>query len=141
MKSSHLDLPIKIDNLNNVYTQIMTDYNGNNDKIKSYLKQATGNQNGNLENLIENYINTKLLPNGDSSMNAAKTLVLMNNLQAKIISYEPNNDGIADDSQKSADTLDTEFNKIYYKDYSFKINIKEEPSFYVEDPVEEVIET
>ena len=42
--------------------------------------------------------------------------------------------GKADDSQKSADTLDTEFNKIYYKDYNFIINIKEEPSFYVEDP-------
>ena len=30
---------VKIDNLNNIYTQIMNDYNNNNDKMKIFLNK------------------------------------------------------------------------------------------------------
>ena len=128
----------KIDNLKNIYDQIVKDYNGENDKMKQFLmSENILNQSGNpsFESLIEKYIAKHLLNNVNQSLNPSKTLESMNNLLALIISFEPDGDGIISNSQKSSNKIFDEF-LIVYKSYSFKIQIKEEPSLDFDVPEE-----
>ena len=60
----------------------------------------------------------------------------MNNLLALINSYEPDGDGIISNSQKSNNPInhENEFLNCLHKSYSFKIQIKEEPSQDFDSP-------
>ena len=127
----------KIDNLENIYNQIIRDYNGNDDEMKNNLKTFL-NQSGNpsFESLIEKYLAKNLLNNVNETLNPAKTLECMNNLLALINSFEPDGDGIVSNSQMSELKIKEKFPECLYKSYPFKIEVKEEPAIKYDIPDE-----
>jgi hypothetical protein len=129
----------KIDNLKNIYNQIIRDYNGNDDEMKKFLmSNKILNQSGNpsFESLIEKYIAKNLLNNVNETLNPIKTLECMNNLLALINSLEPDGDGIVSNSQMSELTIKEKFPECLYKYYPFKIEVKEEPAIEYDIPEE-----
>jgi hypothetical protein len=116
----------KIDNLDTIYKQIIND--SNNDTMKEFLKTKLGvSENPTFESLIEKYLAKHLLEDINQSLNATKTKECITIFKGLLNTYQPDDEGIISNTQRSTEHLNVNFSNCYHKTYPFKIEIKEEP--------------
>ena len=105
----------KINQLKLIYNSLKEFNKG---KIKDFLKNNLSSKN-NFEKLIEEYLGKELLNDKNVVFNSEKTLEAMNNIYAKIQSYEVDDEGKVLDSQISDEIIKDKYPDIYYQEIPF----------------------